>query len=62
MSPYVIIIAGTLLLNVERTKANVAISEPATQTARQPNLLQRADTIGPVKKILINTTRGMDGM
>jgi hypothetical protein len=42
----------TLLLKVEMTNAVVATKDPAIHTARHPNLLHNADTIGPVEKIV----------
>lgn len=49
MNPYVNISILTLVENMDRTKAVVAIKLPAIQTARQPNLFVKADTTGPVK-------------
>lgn len=47
-----IIIIVTLLLNVDRTKAAAATNDPATHTARHPNLLHNAETTGPANKLI----------
>lgn len=49
ITPYVIINILTLVLKVDKTKAQLARTLPPMHTLRHPYLFARADTTGPQK-------------